>query len=90
MSKDKKVKEVATDSVPTPAETQVVSGEQSAEPNVYVVVRDGFRVSEATYTDSTDDNALSELAFWRRVSDRSNDGTKVEIVLFDKKKHRTW
>ena len=90
MSKNKKVKEVASDAVPILEETNIVSGEQSAEPIVYVVVRDGFRVSDATYTNAHDENALSEINFWKKVSDRCKDGTKVEIVPSDKKKHKIW
>lgn len=90
MARNQKNKDVSPESVPTPVETSVVSKEPSAEPTLYVVVRDGFRVSDTTYMVADDPYAVAEHAFWKRVSDKSKDGTKVEVVVFDKKKHRVW
>jgi hypothetical protein len=56
----------------------------------YVVVRGGLRVSDKDYSKPDEDRALSEAAFWQKVVKRWPDGTKVEIVQFDKKKHRIW
>jgi len=56
----------------------------------YVVVRSGLRVSDKDYAKPDEDRALNEAAFWQRVVRRHPDGTKIEIVQFDKKKHRIW
>ena len=56
----------------------------------YVVVRDGLRVSDKEYAEQGDPRAITEMNFWRRVVNRWPDGTKVEIVQYDKKKHRIW
>jgi hypothetical protein len=64
--------------------------EQSAEPTKYVVVRDGHRVSDRDFLTSSDEAAIAELNFWKRVSNRFPDGTKIEIVPFNKKIHRIY
>lgn len=56
----------------------------------YVVVRGGIRVSDKDYVKSDDDKAITEAAFWQKIVKRHPDGTKIEIVQFDKKKHRIW
>lgn len=56
----------------------------------YVVVRSGLRVSDKDYPTPSETGAIAEKDFWQRVVDRHPDGTKVEIVEFDKKKHRIW
>lgn len=56
----------------------------------YVVVRGGLRVSDKDYSKPDEDRAITEAAFWQKVVKRHPDGTKIEIVQFDKKKHRIW
>jgi len=56
----------------------------------YVVVRGGLRVSDKDYSNPDEQRALDEKTFWQKVVKRWPDGTKVEIVQFDKKKHRIW
>ena len=56
----------------------------------YVVIRGGLRVSDKDYPKPDEPRAISERDFWKRVVERWPDGTKVEIVLYDKKKHRVW
>ena len=56
----------------------------------YVVVRDGLRVSDKDYPKADEPRAISEKDFWKKVVERWPDGTKVEIVQYDKKKHRIW
>lgn len=58
--------------------------------SVYVVVRDGFRVSDKEYENETDSACMSEIEFWTRVSQNHSCGEKVEAVLYDSKKHRIW
>lgn len=87
-NKDKKVKQ---EEVPTSVETDVVFEEQKV--NVapsFVVIRGGCRVSDREYTSPDDSYAVGEKNFWKQVVNRYPDGTKVEIVRFDKKKHRIW
>jgi hypothetical protein len=86
----KKKTEVKSDAVPTPTKAPVASEEQSNEPAKYVVVRNGFRVSEAEYDTATDSTAISERDYWAKVATTSRDGSKVEIVPFNKKFHRIW
>jgi hypothetical protein len=86
--KNKKVKQ---DEVPTSAETEVVSEEQKANTTpTFVVIRGGCRVSDREYKSPEDPFAVDEKDFWQKVVNRYPDGTKVEIVPFDKKKHRIW
>ncbi len=56
----------------------------------YVVVRGGLRVSDKDYSKPDEDRAIAEAAFWQKVVKRWPDGTRIEIVQFDKKKHRIW
>ena len=56
----------------------------------YVVIRDGLRVSDKDYSKPDDPKAISERDFWKKVITRWPDGTRVEIVKYDKKKHRVW
>lgn len=56
----------------------------------YVVVRGGLRVSDKDYPNPDEQKAVAEKAFWQKVVKQWPDGTKVEIVQFDKKKHRIW
>jgi hypothetical protein len=56
----------------------------------YVIVRGGLRVSDKDYPERDDPRAISEMNFWNRVISRWPDGTKIEIVQYDKKKHRIW
>ena len=82
-----------SDAVPTPDAPLVESGEQYTNNDNYsryVVVRGGLRVSDREYSTPNEPVALDEKAFWQRVVTRHPDGTKVEIVLFDKKLHRVW
>jgi len=58
--------------------------------NVYVVVRDGYRVSDRTYTNTDDPECILEILFWTKVSDNWSWGEKVELVVYDPKKHRIW
>ena len=92
MVKEKTTKKAKTDAVPTPTPASTVSVEQDWNPgqptDCYVVVRDGFRVSEKEYTTPGNIQAIDERDFWTRVA--KDDGTKVYIVKYDKKKHRTW
>lgn len=56
----------------------------------YVVVRGGLRVSDKDYPKADEPRAISEKDFWCKVIERWPDGTKVEIVQYDKKRHRVW
>jgi hypothetical protein len=56
----------------------------------YVVVRSGLRVSDKDYPKADEPRAIAERDFWRKVIERWPDGTKIEIVQYDKKRHRVW
>jgi len=66
------------------------------EAELYVVVRygpltlDEPRVSDNEYISPDWPGAVQERNFWQRVVNRYPDGTKVAIVKFIKKKHRTY
>lgn len=94
MAKPNKKKQVKTDVVPNPTEPSSVTGGQTtwypSGEDSYVVTRDGLRVSDKSYCTADEEQAVNEADFWRRVTQRYPDGTKVEIVKFDKKKHRIW
>lgn len=54
----------------------------------YVVVRSGLRVSDMEYDNYSDANA--EVEHWKSILKRWPDGTVVEVVEKDEKKHRVW
>lgn len=94
MAKTKQTKTATVDEALTPSapQTKVVGQDwvPGQESKSYVVTRDGFRVSDAEYISADWPQAIQEQEFWQRVSDHSKDGTKVEIVKYDKKKHRVY
>jgi len=83
----KQQKKVVPDVVPNPVITNV-SEEQSEQK--YVVIRGGHRVSDREYSSVDDPSAQLERQFWQKVIARHPDGTKMEIVPFNKKIHRIW
>jgi len=80
-------KMVVTDVVPNPVITNV--SEEQLEQK-YVVTRGGHRVSDREYSFSEDPVALLEKQFWQKIVNRHPDGTKIEVVPFNKKLHRIW
>lgn len=56
----------------------------------YVVVRDGYRVSDKDYESPNDPLCLAEAEFWTRVSVNHSYGEKVKITIYDSKEHRVW
>lgn len=85
-------KRTTTDNKTATPESQPTTSGQTAEarPAKYVVVRDGYRVSDKEYSDPADPAAIAERDFWIRVSKDQSYGEPVEIVQYDSKKHRTW
>jgi hypothetical protein len=79
--------EVLTSEVPLVA---IEEQKENAASPTYVVVRNGVRVSDRDYSNPGDTRAIAEKEFWQRVVTRYPDGTRIEIVPFDKKKHRIW
>ena len=72
------------------AETDTVTGEQKVATPTFVVTRGGLRVSDVEYNSPEDQKALAEASFWKSVISKYPDGTRVEIVQYDKKKHRVY
>lgn len=62
----------------------------SNEPKKYVVVRDDIRVSDVEYGDPSDPEAISEKNYWNRIVSKWSPNEKVEIVQYNKKRHRVW
>lgn len=56
----------------------------------YVVVRNGYRVSDQDFMDPLDPYAIKEKEFWTLVSNKHSHGEPVEIVEYDSRKHRVW
>lgn len=56
----------------------------------YVVVRDGYRVSEKEYQTPDDPVAIQEKEFWFTVEKNHSHGAPVDIVQYESKKHRIW
>lgn len=54
----------------------------------FVVVRSGIRVSDQEY-DSPNEASL-EVDHWKAVINRWPDGSVIEVVEKDDKKHRIW
>jgi len=96
MVKQTKTKKVqSADEVPNPVIPEAVLEEQltwsPGEGAVsFVVTRGGLRVSDKDYPSADSERAISERNFWNRVATKYPDGTKLEIVRYDKKKHRIW
>jgi len=85
-------KTTKTDSKTATPESQLATSGQTAEarPVKYVVVRDGYRVSDKEYSDPADPAAIAERDFWTHISKDRSYGEPVSIVQYDSKKHRTW
>lgn len=91
MSKTKQNRKTTQDEVPTPVDLDNVSEEQNVESNsIFVVTRGGIRVSENEYSSIDSVKAIEEKNFWQKIINKFPDGSKIEIVPFDKKKHRIW
>jgi hypothetical protein len=93
MSNNKPKSKTTSDAVPTPKKANVGEQRESIvkiEIAKYVVVRDNLRVSDKEYITADDPAAVNERDFWQRVVNRFPDGTKVNIVEYDKKRHRVW
>lgn len=73
-----------------PASQQVTTENREVRPITFVVVRDGFRVSDKEYVSATDPFALNERNFWKRVATNHSHGEPVTIVQYDSKQHRVW
>ena len=84
MGKRKEVKQAA----PEPQQVDTVV-EESKTPR-YVVLRDGYRVSDKEYEDTADPVCVAEVDFWTRVAKNHSYGEKVETAVYDSKKHRVW
>lgn len=83
--------------IETEETTEVINDVGNTNPPVtdekstsYVVVREGYRVSDQEYSTPDDPVAKDERQFWKRVADNFSYGEKVEIVKYDNKKHRIW
>ncbi len=76
--------------VAAPIPPQVNPENKETKPVKFVVVRDGYRVSDKEYATESDPVALTEFAFWDKVAFNHSYGEPVEIVQYDSKKHRVW
>ena len=102
MSNKKRMKQAHSDEVPILDVPIVEIGEQNNNNQIemvwspgeslprYVVVRGGLRVSDKDYPKPDEPRAIAEKEFWQKVVNKWPDGTRVEIVQYDKKKHRIW
>lgn len=63
---------------------------ESETKSTYVVLRAGVRVSDVEYDTPTDPSCIQEMKFWKSVADTHSYGEKIEVVLYDSKKHRVW
>lgn len=73
-----------------PVVQEEVSDNNERKTLTYVVVREGYRVSDKEYEAANDPVALSEKEFWTTVADNHSYGEPVQIVPYDAKKHRVW
>jgi hypothetical protein len=85
MGKQKEI-EITAASVPQ----QVNNGNTEEKPIIYVVVREGFRVSDREYFTPDDPDAITEMEFWSRIANNHSYGELVDIVQYESKKHRIW
>lgn len=55
----------------------------------YIVIRNGYRVSENVYDSPDHPEAISELEFWKRVASRTPHVKEdIRIVVYDEKKYK--
>lgn len=59
-------------------------------PKTYIVVRDGFRVSNKEYSLVDDPDAVAEKEFWEKVSTNYSHGESVKIIEYNSRLHRVW
>lgn len=94
MANTKQTKTAKVDASPTPSKPKTETGGKDWSPgqeaDLFVVTRGGFRVSDKEYIDPDWPQAIQERDFWQSVATFSKDGTKAEIVTYDKKKHRIY
>lgn len=87
MGKKKSVQEAAPVVSVAP---QVSTDNEQKKPTTYVVVREGYRVSDKEYELQDDPAAIAEKEFWTTVANKHSYGEPVLIVQYDSKKHRVW
>lgn len=83
------MKKTKTKEEAAPAIPQVTTENKEPKSAKYVVVRDGYRVSDKEYFAADDPAAIHEQLFWTRVA-RMSFSEPVDIVQYDSKKHRVW
>lgn len=72
------------------ASLQTSNGYTEEKSVSYVVVREGFRVSDREYLTPDDPDAITEKEFWSRIANNYSYGEPVNIVQYESKKHRIW
>lgn len=78
------------DDMATSDPQQTTVGVTEAKSIKYVVVRDGYRVSDKEYDTPLDPECIEEIASFTRIAKNYSHGEKVEAVVYDSKKHRIW
>lgn len=83
--------QAATEAAPEIVPQRVTTDEtEETKSTKYVVIRSGFRVSDREYDSPIDPVCEQEIEFWKRVANNFSYGEKVEVVVYDSKKHRVW
>ena len=85
-------KQKQTEVVQAAPESQTVNNGIDIEERqiMYVVVREGFRVSDREYSTVDDPTAIEEKAFWSHIAKTYSYGESVDIVQYESKRHRIW
>lgn len=73
-----------------PSTPQVKTENKETKPVKFVVVREGYRVSDREYATAEDPAALYEQSFWTHVANNHSHGEPVAIVQYDSRRHRVW
>ncbi len=83
MEKEKEVEKTAA---------STVADNNKSSTNEYVVIREGFRVSNKSYVTPDDPDAIAEQKFWENIARNHSYGEPVTIVEYDTKNrlHRVW
>jgi hypothetical protein len=71
-----------------PQENDPVEVMDLPKSKTYVVVREGYRVSDKEYETSDDPECIAEAEFWQNVSKKHSYNEKIEIVPYNSEKHR--
>jgi hypothetical protein len=86
----KKVSNTKPTSVNAPQTNNGYGEQQPVKVPKYVVIREGYRVSDKDYPTQNDPAAIAERNYWQNIATNWSYGERVQVVQYDSKRHRVW